>query len=124
MNASMLSAAERRRLSSLLHKRKDDAEHHLALLHESMREVQSARSDASADDEHDPEGPTMTQEWSSLAGLVTEAEAQIRTVDAALGRIHDGTYGVCSRCGNPIGAARLQARPATELCIECARHVG
>lgn len=66
----------------------------------------------------------MTQEWSSLAGLVTEAEAQIRTVDAALGRIHDGTYGVCSRCGNPIGAARLQARPATELCIECARHVG
>jgi RNA polymerase-binding protein DksA len=66
----------------------------------------------------------MSQEWSSLSGLVTDAEAQVRVVDAALARMHDGTYGVCVRCGNPIGAARLEARPAAELCIDCARLAG
>jgi RNA polymerase-binding protein DksA len=124
MDASKLTAAQRRHLATLLHKRRDDAEHHLEVRRESMGEVQNARADASADDEHDPEGPTMSQEWSSLSGLVTDAEAQVRVVDAALARMHDGTYGVCVRCGNPIGAARLEARPAAELCIDCARLAG
>jgi RNA polymerase-binding protein DksA len=66
----------------------------------------------------------MSQEWSSLTGLVTDGEAQLRVVDAALTRMHDGTYGICVRCGNPIGAARLEARPAAELCIDCARLAG
>ena len=36
-------------------------------------------------------------------------------------RIADGTYGTCRRCGRPIGFDRLEARPAADLCIECAR---
>lgn len=124
MDATQLTVAQRRRLGTLLRKRRDDAAHHLSVLRESMGEVQTARSDASADDEHDPEGPTMSQEWSSLAGLVVDAEIQLGVVDAALQRMHDGTYGTCMRCGNPIGAARLEARPAAELCIDCARLLG
>lgn len=124
MEASTLTAAQRRHFGTLLRKRREDAEHHLTVLRENMGEVQSARSDASADDEHDPEGPTMSQEWSSLTGLVTDAESQLRVVDGALTRMHDGTYGVCARCGKPIGAERLEARPAAELCIDCARLAG
>ena len=41
-------------------------------------------------------------------------------VDAALGRIAAGTYGVCLRCGEAIGVDRLRARPTAELCIRCA----
>jgi DnaK suppressor protein len=89
-----------------------------------MVEVQSARADASADDEHDPEGPTMSQEWSSLAGLVAGAELDIAVIDKALERIEDGSYGTCMRCGQPIGVDRLEARPAAELCINCARLLG
>jgi len=37
----------------------------------------------------------------------------------ALGRLQAGTFGTCSRCGGPISAARLRARPVTDLCIGC-----
>ena len=42
-------------------------------------------------------------------------------IDAALGRIENGTYGVCQRCGNPIGEDRLEALPWATLCIDCKR---
>lgn len=37
----------------------------------------------------------------------------------ALARLDAGTFGQCSRCGQPIGEARLRARPMTDLCIAC-----
>jgi DnaK suppressor protein len=124
MDASKLTAPQRRHLGTLLRKRRTEAAQHLAGLRGSMVEVQSARADASADDEHDPEGPTMSQEWSSLAGLVAGAELDIAVIDKALERIEDGSYGTCMRCGQPIGVDRLKARPAAELCIDCARLLG
>lgn len=39
-------------------------------------------------------------------------------IDAALARIDDGTYGWCEDTGEPIGLARLEARPVTTLCVE------
>ncbi|WP_308465589.1 TraR/DksA family transcriptional regulator [Rathayibacter soli] len=121
MNSSGLSPAQLRRFRAILQASRADAAQHLARLTDSMTEVRLARSDGSADDEHDPEGPTMSQEWSSLDGLVTSAEIDRAAIDAALARIDDNSFGCCTRCGNPIGAARLRARPAAELCIDCAR---
>ena len=43
-------------------------------------------------------------------------------IDGALQRIEDGTYGVCSNCGKPIGEERLEALPWAELCIDCAKR--
>jgi len=124
MHSSELSPAQLRRFRGILQTSRADAAQHLARLADSMTEVRLARSDGSADDEHDPEGPTMSQEWSSLDGLVASAAVDRAAIDAALARIDDHTYGCCTRCGNPIGAARLQARPAAELCIDCARLLG
>ena len=42
-------------------------------------------------------------------------------IDAALGRIEEGDYGECRRCGNPIGEDRLEALPWATLCIDCKR---
>jgi DnaK suppressor protein len=39
-------------------------------------------------------------------------------IDAALVRIDEGTYGWCEDTGEPIGLARLEARPVTTLCVE------
>ena len=39
-------------------------------------------------------------------------------IDQALERIENGTYGYCSETGNPIGLARLEARPIASLSIE------
>jgi DnaK suppressor protein len=49
-------------------------------------------------------------------------QREIASVRRALGRIEDGTYGQCVRCGREITPARLEARPEAALCIECARQ--
>jgi len=43
----------------------------------------------------------------------------IGKVREALKRIEDGTFGLCEVCEEPIGEARLRARPVTTLCIDC-----
>jgi RNA polymerase-binding protein DksA len=43
-------------------------------------------------------------------------------IDAALGRIEDGTYGTCTACGKEIPAERLEVHPWASLCIEDARR--
>lgn len=40
-------------------------------------------------------------------------------VVGALARMDAGTYGTCVRCQAEIGADRLSAMPAAELCIVC-----
>jgi len=42
----------------------------------------------------------------------------ISKIDAALKRIDDGTYGYCEETGDPIGVARLDARPIATLSLE------
>lgn len=121
MSPSRLTSDQMKRFHDILLAARVDAERHRAVLDESMNEVQTARSEGGDDDEHDPEGPTMAQEWSSLVGLTTSANEEIEVIDEALGRINNGSYGMCTHCGKPIGAARLHARPAAQLCIECAR---
>ena len=46
----------------------------------------------------------------------------IPKIQQALARIQAGTFGLCTACGQPIGAARLRARPVTDLCIDCKRE--
>jgi len=58
-------------------------------------------------------------------GEALEAQAaivsqEITSVRRALGRIADGTYGTCAKCGEEISANRLAARPEASLCIACA----
>jgi RNA polymerase-binding transcription factor DksA len=84
--------------------------------------VRGARAD-SADDEHDPEGSTLSSDWSRIAGLSSVTRDRLAAVDRAVQRMVDGAYGRCLRCGRPIGEERLDARPEAEHCIDCAREL-
>ncbi|MGV8854078.1 MAG: RNA polymerase-binding protein DksA [Devosia sp.] len=42
----------------------------------------------------------------------------ISKIDAAIKRLDDGTYGYCEETGDPIGLARLDARPIATLSLE------
>lgn len=44
-------------------------------------------------------------------------EGELQEVRAALRRLHDGSYGVCEECDEPIPLARLEARPQARLCL-------
>jgi RNA polymerase-binding transcription factor DksA len=103
-------AAERERATRRLH----------ALEREFAAVVAAAGSAAGSDDEHDPEGATVAFERQHLAALLDQAREQVAQVDAALGRLADGSYGTCMVCGEPIGPDRLAARPTAVSCIRCA----
>lgn len=83
--------------------------------------IRASRSDSTADDEHDPEGSTLSNDWSRAIGLRNAALTGLAEVDAAEQRLTDGSYGICVNCGRPIAPARLEARPSAALCIDCAR---
>lgn len=42
----------------------------------------------------------------------------IAKIDSAIKRIDEGTYGFCEETGDPIGVARLDARPIATLSLE------
>ena len=92
----------------------------VAALEREFAGLAEAASAAGTDDEHDPEGATLAFERQHAAALLAAAREQAAAIEAALGRLADGGYGVCGRCGQPIGDERLAARPAAVTCIRCA----
>ena len=68
--------------------------------------------------------PDLADRAATEIALTTELRCNdracklIERIDSALKRIEDGTYGFCLHTENPIGIARLEARPIATLCIE------
>lgn len=91
-----------------------------AALEREFAGIAEAASAGGTDDEHDPEGATLAFERQHAAALLAQAREQVAAVDAALARLETGRYGLCARCGRPIGDDRLAARPAALVCIRCA----
>jgi RNA polymerase-binding transcription factor DksA len=49
------------------------------------------------------------------------ALAALAEIDAALGRLAQGTYGRCTTCGEQISVERLEIIPQTARCVSCER---
>ena len=77
-------------------------------------------ADTNADDEHDPEGPTIAYQRAQLVTLLARSRAAVDDLDRALERLDRGEYAICERCGGDIPPDRLEARPATTTCVRCA----
>ena len=45
----------------------------------------------------------------------------LASIDGALARIDEGSYGVCANCGRTISRERLDALPYATKCIDCKR---
>ena len=50
-----------------------------------------------------------------------ETALSIKIIQAALGRIEEGTYGLCESCGEAISEGRLKAIPEATQCVNCAQ---
>ncbi len=55
-----------------------------------------------------------------LESLGNAGLREVRMIQAALGRIADGTFGECVACGEPISEERLNAVPHAARCKRCA----
>jgi DnaK suppressor protein len=77
-----------------------------------------AGAELSMVDQHPADVGSETFERDKEMSILYNVEAEMSDVDRALRRISEGNYGRCEACGRPIGAARLEARPAARFCIE------
>jgi RNA polymerase-binding transcription factor DksA len=66
---------------------------------------------------------TDTYETDNALSLVDGERRILDEIDQALGRISDGTYGICVGSGKPISKPRLQAIPWTKYSIEYATQM-
>ena len=81
-------------------------------------------TEASPDDEHDPEGATIGFERAQVTALLDRTRSHLAEIAGARTRLADGSYGRCPRCGRAIGTERLRARPTARRCIRCAEMLG
>jgi DnaK suppressor protein len=108
MEAAMISVDARR---AQLEARLADLQGRLARIEDELEQPMSEQLEEQATERENDE---------VLEDLGAAGQQEIRMIDAALQRIAAGTYGICANCGEPISEERLDALPATPLCLDCA----
>jgi RNA polymerase-binding transcription factor DksA len=71
-------------------------------------------------DQNFADSSQVTAERGEAEALANSLKETLSEVEHALAKIDGSTYGVCENCGQPIAPARLEAKPAARLCINCA----
>lgn len=99
---------------------RDEALRRVALFDEVVRDLMEARGDADTDDEHDPEGSTVSWDRVTQEATARAAREHLGEIDAAIARVEGGWDGRCADCGEPIPPERLAARPSADRCVRCA----
>ncbi len=95
----------------------------IANLHEeNPGSISDETGDDSMYDNHLADTATVTYDRELDYTLEENSEHVLSAIDAALKRIDEGTYGICTNCGQPIAPERLEARPWATLCIDCQRQ--
>src|SRR5256885_10571999 len=114
-----VTSKELEELRAALLKEQGELKAQLAELEESS--FSTPQSDISGEtgfDEEYADSGTATFERERDLSLENNIKDLLAKIDKALGRLEDGTYGICERCGKPIEKARMKALPYANLCIK------
>jgi RNA polymerase-binding transcription factor len=117
MSTSLDLDAFRQRLTD---ERARVAEERQRLLEDTSRSMEDS-SDDDGVDSHLADSATETLDRELELTLEDNAGHMLASIDAALARIDEGTYGQCENCGRQISGERLEALPYATKCIECKR---
>ena len=71
-------------------------------------------------DQNFADSSQVTAERGEVEALAGNLRDSLTDVEAALAKLDNGTFGTCESCGQAIPPARLEAKPAARLCMECA----
>jgi len=107
----MSSADELREIRRQLRERRDELQARVERIHAHARDPLDADSEEQA---------AQIGNVEVVSALEDGAVEELAAIDAALERIESGTYGTCTVCGEPVGEARLEARPDADRCVACA----
>lgn len=93
-------------------------------LRNELRQLKAEEKSADEQREGSPfgkreESATEVFEREKRLTLEKRLASALAEVEHALKKYEAGTYGLCDMCGRPIEAARLEALPQANLCLEC-----
>ncbi|UCC15332.1 MAG: TraR/DksA family transcriptional regulator [Gammaproteobacteria bacterium] len=106
-----------------------DLEHfrrRLLLLRRELTENAAIGKAAAAVVELDQSRVGRLSRMDALQGQAMSSEFEHRrkqhlvSIEHALERLEEGSYGLCASCGEPIAIARLDFEPTITICIDCA----
>ena len=66
------------------------------------------------------DGTSIAVERITQVAAHDRLQALLAEIDRAEAKLAEDSYGVCDSCGTPIAAARLEARPWSTHCVDCA----
>jgi RNA polymerase-binding protein DksA len=104
------------KFKKLLHKERDRL---VSERHATTQEELESGLELSDYDNHPADAASETFERTKNYALDENFREIIDSIDEALRKIEDGTYGTCDRCAQPIKVDRLKAIPYATLCIQC-----
>ena len=109
------------KFKSQLEAKKDDLVHTIVQLEDNglRAALTNATGELSAYDNHPADLGSETFERGKDLGLRDNERVLLRSVERALDKIHQGTYGRCDNCGAEIAIGRLEALPWATQCREC-----
>jgi DnaK suppressor protein len=114
-------AVDTDRFRGLLLEERRRVEQALGHLHEENPSTITDGEEEETFDNHLGDAATITFDREMDHSLEENSVHVLSSIDEALRRIEDGTFGTCARCGRPIGEERLEAMPYVTKCIECKR---
>lgn len=92
----------------------------LAQLRHELQQQRVFRADQLSQLAHPSRGGPLTSSHDEVTlALLTGARSALHAVQAALWRMDEGTYGLCTVCRAEIDAAALLAVPQTAVCMNC-----
>jgi DnaK suppressor protein len=59
----------------------------------------------------------VVEDWNERRATLSDLEREYSDLKRALGKIENGTFGICEISGAPIEEKRLEARPEARTCI-------
>lgn len=111
-------------VASEVRRRLDAERSRLLGLRDGLEQDRAAESESesaqelSSVDQHPADSGTEMFDRERDTSIAESLDGELAEVEAALGRLDDGSYGTCTACGRPIPAERLDALPATRFCVD------
>lgn len=118
-----MTAIDTNRFRDMLLAERDRVQKALDNIHEENPGTIEDETGDETQDQHLGDTATAMHDRELDYTLEDNSEHVLAAIDAALARIEDGSYGICTDCGKPITEERLEARPWADLCIDCARKL-
>ena len=101
-----------------LEEKQAELQQHIASLRGSPAQPEDAIQ--ASDGEVEPEEEAVDLEETDVEqALLDNEQTLLVEVQQALARIENGTYGICSNCGQPMPEKRLEALPWATTCVTC-----